>query len=157
MTRTDDDRPASLPSPSELMAADRPIPFQATVGWNLTDWAPGRARIELDIDESRHGNRSGTIHGGIHMTLIDSACGFSGCYTGSPDQVQRCVTLSLAAHFVAPLQGRRLIAEAKVVGGGRRIFFADATIVDEEDRLVATGSGSFRYVGDKPPQQTTRS
>ncbi len=43
------------------------------------------------------------------------------------------------------LGGTRLTASATLSGGGRRIFFSNCEVRDAEGRLVATGSGTFKY------------
>ena len=69
-----------------------PYALQKHLGFEITDWQQGYARVEMPIREV-HGNRYGIPHGGVHATLIDTAMGFSGCYTGDPDNPQMAMTL----------------------------------------------------------------
>lgn len=130
--------PASEPAPTHG-------PFAELIGYELADWRADRATVTLAIDE-RHLNRSGILHGGVLATLIDTACGFAGCYRPPPQASRRALTLSLHTQFLGPVAlGARLAAVAHKTGGGRQIFFASCEVRDETGRLVARGDGTFRY------------
>lgn len=122
--------------------------FNAHVGYRLVDWGHGRARIELDV-EPRHLNVQGIGHGGVLLSLLDSACGACGSLEPPPAPRSLSVTLSLSANFVHAMRGKKLVAEAKMTGGGRKIYFADATVSDEAGELIATASGTFKRVDMK--------
>lgn len=124
-----------------------PYPVQRLLGFAVTEWSEGFARVEMPLEE-KHGNRYGIPHGGVHATLLDSACGFAGAWTGDPDRPRHCMTLSLTVNYVGRATGKRLIAEARVTGGGRRSFFANAELRDEHGVLVATATTTMRYRGD---------
>ncbi len=121
-----------------------PYPLQEHLGMALSAWAPGFARVELPLAPFLM-NRQGLPHGGIHATLLDSAMGYAGCYTGKPGRRQMALTLSLTVNYVAQPAGTRLVAEARVSGGGRTTYFAEARLTDDEARLLATATGVFRY------------
>ncbi len=121
--------------------------FAETIGYRLTDWREDGAEISFEA-EARHMNRSGLLHGGVLATVIDAACGFAGCYQAPPGQGRRALTLSLTTQYLgAVAAGARLTATAtaKRTGGGRTIFFSNCEVRDAEGRLVATGSGTFKY------------
>ena len=124
--------------------AARPSAFNQSVGLRLVDWIDGRATVELDVGGD-HLNRSGVVHGGVLMTMIDVACGYAGTWTEAADGARLCVTLDLTTSFVAPALAGRLTTVATGTGGGRRIFFARAEVRDEAGALLAMGQGSFRY------------
>lgn len=119
--------------------------FNAHVGCRLVDWGHGRARIELDV-EAKHLNAQGIGHGGVLLSLLDSACGACGSLEPAPAPRRMSVTLSLSANFVHAMRGKKLVAEGKVSGGGRKIYFAEATVTDETGQLIATASGAFKRV-----------
>lgn len=122
--------------------------FNAHVGYRLVDWNKGTSCIELDI-EPKHLNSQGIGHGGVLLSLLDSACG--ACGSTRPPPAPRCmsVTISLSANFVHPMRGTMLRAQGRLTGGGRRIYFADGTIHDETGRLIATANGAFKRVGNQ--------
>lgn len=123
-----------------------PYALQAHLGFRLTDWSEGYARFEMPIAPFL-GNRYGIPHGGVYATLIDTAMGFCGCYTGDPEVRQLAMTLSLTVNYLSQPKGKLLIGEGKVTGGGARTYFAEATIIDETGEVIATGVGTFRRRG----------
>ncbi len=140
---SDETRTAATPSPHSAIVA-RPSAFNQMLGIRLAEWAEGRAVLELDV-AGDHLNRSGVVHGGVLMTLLDAACGYAGTWTEAADGARLCVTLDLTTSFVAPAVAGRLTTVATVSGGGRKIFFARAEVRDEGGALLAMGQGSFRY------------
>ncbi len=119
--------------------------FADLIGYRLTAWAENEAEICFEADQ-RHMNRAGLLHGGVLATVIDAACGFAGCYEPPPGRGRRALTLSLTTQYIGPVPaGARLTATATRNGGGRRIFFSSCEVRDAEGRLVATGSGTFKY------------
>ena len=122
--------------------------FADLIGYRLTAWREHEAEIVLEVD-ARHMNRSGRLHGGVLATVIDAACGFAGCYQAPPGQGRRAMTLSLNTQYIGPVPaGTHLTASARRNGGGRRIFFSTCEVRDQDGRLVATGSATYRYRGD---------
>ena len=121
-----------------------PSGLQTHLGYELTTWRADFARVELPLGPQVM-NRQGLPHGGIHATLLDTAMGFAGCYTGDADRRQMALTLSLTVNFLGQAQGARLIAEARRTGGGKSTYFAEGTVRDETGAVIATGSGVFRY------------
>ncbi len=119
--------------------------FADLIGYRLTAWSEGAAEISFEADD-RHLNRAGLVHGGVLATAIDAACGFAGCYQAPPGQGRRALTLSLTTQYLRPVAaGTRLTATATRTGGGQTIFFSSCEVRDPEGRLVATGSGTFKY------------
>jgi uncharacterized protein (TIGR00369 family) len=127
--------PALLEAPSAL---------QTHLGYHLTEWSEGFARVELPLTPVLM-NRQGLPHGGMHATLLDTAMGFAGCYTGDPERAQMALTLSLTVNYLGQARGDVLIAEARRTGGGKSTYFAEGDVRDETGALIATGSGVFRY------------
>lgn len=121
-----------------------PSGLQTHLGYRLTAWEPGFARVELPLGPHLM-NRQGLPHGGIHATLLDTAMGFAGCHSETPGQRRLALTLSLTVNYLGQAQGTRLIAEARHTGGGKSTFFAEATVRDDSGALIATGTGVFRH------------
>ena len=55
------------------MRSQEPGEFQKLIGYQITEWGPDFAVIELELKD-KHCNRLGTPHGGVLMTLLDAAC-----------------------------------------------------------------------------------
>ena len=135
-------------SETENMAWERAngSAFQNLLGYRLALWAPDHAVIEYDVDAG-HLNRSGVLHGGVLITLLDTAAGYAGCHCAEPGRIRRTLTLSLTTNFVASVTRGRLSIEGRRTGGGRTIFFAAAEARDDAGRLLAGAVGTFRYIG----------
>lgn len=123
--------------------------LQGLLGYRLVKWEPDRAVVAYDIQPA-HLNRTGRLHGGILATLLDTAGGFAGCYSADPDERRTCVTLSLTINYVASMSAGQVLTEARRTGGGRSIFFAEIKACDSTGRVLASGTGAFRYLsGDR--------
>ncbi|SIS83196.1 uncharacterized domain 1-containing protein [Roseivivax lentus] len=123
---------------------EAPYPFQQHLGMERTGWSADYAQIELPLAEHL-GNRQGLPHGGVHATLLDTAMGYAGTWTGDADAPQMALTLSLNVQYLSRPRGARLIAEGWRTGGGKSTFFAEGVIRDDEGEIIAKGSGVFRY------------
>ena len=121
-----------------------PYEFQKLLGFELVDWSEGFARFELPLTD-KLGNRYGIPHGGVYASILDTAMGFAGCFTGSAQDRRLAMTLSLNVNFLAQPKGGMLIAEGRRTGGGRKSYFAEAVVLDDTGEKVATGTGVFRY------------
>ena len=119
-------------------------PMQQHLGFETTAWQPDFARVEIPLSDVLM-NRQGLPHGGVHATLLDSAMGFAGCYTGDPEKRQMALTLSLTVNYLAQATGTHLIAEGWRTGGGRKTYFAEGKVTDDADNVIATATGVFRY------------
>lgn len=128
-------------NPADLEA---PYKLQEVLGFTLTEWARDIAVVEADFTDMLK-NRQGLLHGGIHALLLDTAMGYAGCYTGVAGQQQNALTLSMTVNYVGQMQGSRLIATGRRIGGGRKTYFAEAKVTDDTGALLATSTGVFRY------------
>ncbi|NIA69199.1 PaaI family thioesterase [Pelagibius litoralis] len=120
--------------------------FADLVGYELVLWEPDLAKVVLTV-EPQHLNRSGVLHGGMLTTLIDTACGYCGCFAAPGETPRRAFTLSLTCSFIGTAKaGQRLVATGRRSGGGKSIFFADCSVLDDAGRLIGNGQGSFKYI-----------
>ena len=141
---------AAMPDASKKSETADPLRahggFADLIGYELMRWEDDLAEVALTVAE-RHLNRSGVMHGGALATLIDTACGYCGCYTPEGEVPRRAFTLSLTSSFVgAGRAGQRLLARARRSGGGKSIFFAECTVTDENGEVIGTGQGTFKYI-----------
>ncbi len=117
---------------------------QTLLGY-VVDIREGIARCHLDL-EPKHGNRHGGLHGGIIACLLDNAMGYAAALKIDPTGATKVLTVSMSTQFMAPAQSGRVTAEGQVSGGGKNLLFVDGTLVDEENRTIATASGVFKRV-----------
>lgn len=120
-------------------------PMLAAINMSLTSWTEGKARIHGPIMPPIV-NRSGLVHGGALMTLLDAAAGYAGCWCPYPGRVRRAVTLSMTTNFLKAGRTGFLHTEGLLTRGGRSIFFATAVVRDDAGKEVASGTGVFKYM-----------
>ena len=53
------------------------------------------------------------------------------------------LTVSFTVHLMRPVVDGALVARGRVTGHGKNLYFAEATLEDHHERLVAHGSGVF--------------
>ncbi|GAA0585110.1 PaaI family thioesterase [Caenispirillum bisanense] len=118
--------------------------LQALLGYRLVTWEPDRAVVELEVGP-QHLNRAGLLHGGVLTTVLDTASGYAGCFCPVPGHIRRTLTLSLTTNYLGQMREGLLRVEARTRGGGRRLYFVDATAIDGDGTPIATSTGTFRY------------
>jgi uncharacterized protein (TIGR00369 family) len=125
-------RPARIPS------------FGRLLGYKIVEANAERGVVEMKI-RPEHLNRSGVVHGGVMMTLIDVACSVAGTYTPPDDSPRLSASIAINTSFVGNVEKGILRATGWRTGGGSRIYFARAEIRDGAGNLVAHGEGVFRF------------
>jgi uncharacterized protein (TIGR00369 family) len=130
-----------------MVAGDLPKPPIAyTLDFDLVEVDRGRAVFHVRAAEHMY-NPIGSVHGGVYATLLDSAAGCA-VHTMLPAGT-RYTTLDLSVKFL-----RAMTAESgtvRCVGTvthlGSRTALAEARMVDEGDRLLATATSSCLILG----------
>ena len=118
-----------------------PAPISVALGFDLVEVGDGRAVFEYTPSPD-HRNPMGTVHGGIAMTLIDSAAGCAVHTTLA--EGRGYTTLETKVNMVRPIRpdGGPLRAEGEVVHLGRTVATSQARFVDAEGRVVAHGTST---------------
>lgn len=102
---------------------------------------PGRTRWRMVADE-RFTNPAGVVQGGFVGAFCDSAMG-AAAVTHTRGRKVFCANVEMKVSFLGAVQpGAELVCTAEVVGGGKRVAFAEARVTDGE-RLVATASSTY--------------
>lgn len=128
----------------ELSSPGRVKGFRAVIGHRCVVWREGLAEFELDLQE-HHFNPGGIVHGGIFLTILDSALAHACTYCPVPGNKRRAVTISLTTSFLAPGKGGTIRAIGRLEGAADRIATCSGEVVDSEGNLLAAAQGSFRY------------
>jgi uncharacterized protein (TIGR00369 family) len=101
--------------------------------------AEGHARISFDVtDEVFHA--AGAAHGTIYFKMLDDAA-FYAANTLATDRF--LLTTSFNLHFTKPVRGGAVVAEGRWVSGRKRVFVAEARLVDSEGDEIGRGTGTF--------------
>jgi len=93
--------------------------------------------IEWTIDD-RHLQPFGIVHGGVHSGVVETACSL-GASAAAAARGQIVMGIENHTSFVRAVRSGRLRATAKPIHVGQRAQLWEATIVDGEQRVIATG------------------
>ena len=113
-----------------------PPPIAQLMGFRLTEVEPGHAVFEITPGE-QHYNPIGVVHGGVAMTLLDSAMGVC-VHTRLPAGTSY-TTLEAKTNLVRPITDKtgKLRAIGKVVHLGSRVATAEGRLEDATGKLYA--------------------
>lgn len=114
-------------------------PINRTFASRLTIPGRGLARIAFEADEAVY-HAAGAAHGTIYFKMLDDAA-FYAANTLVSDRF--LLTTGFNLHFTKPLRGGTVVAEGRWVSGKRRVFVAEAHLVDEEGEEIGRGTGTF--------------
>ena len=101
--------------------------------------APGIARIRFRIDETVH-HAAGAAHGTSYFKMLDDAA-FYAANSLVSDRFLRTTAFNLL--LTRPIRGGDVVAEGRWVSGKRRVFVADARLIDADGEEAARGTGTF--------------
>lgn len=121
-------------------------PMAEVLGFRLTEAGDGVVVFEGE-PRPAFCNPLGTVHGGLALTLIDSA---AGCAAHTLlDRGVLYTTIETKVNFaraILPDTGM-LRTEGRVVTRGRQIITAEARIIDTTGRILAHGSSTLFVLG----------
>ena len=117
-------------------------PFPEVIGLHIENIEYGSVTMCLDV---RHDltNFYGIAHGGVAMSLADTAMGATclSCNT-------KVVTQALNYNFIrAAVEGTRLIATGRVIHNGLKTMVCETEVKDEEGELYGKATGTFFVIG----------
>ena len=101
--------------------------------------APGEARIRFVVDE-RHFHAAGAAHGTGYFKMLDDAA-FYAANSLVTDRFLLTTQFSLV--LTRPLAAGPVVAEGRWVSGRRRVFVAEARLLDADGEEAARGTGTF--------------
>ena len=116
-----------------------PPPIAELVGFRLVEAEPGRAVFEM-TPGTQHYNPIGSVHGGIALTLLDSAM---GCAVHTLlDAGVGYTTLEVKTNFVRPITADTgaVRCEGVVVHPGSRVATAEGRVTGASGKLLAHGT-----------------
>lgn len=125
----------------------RDIPYKTFVDamdFGTLEWTEDVVKRYIDI-EPFHLNNSGVVHGGVILSLMDSASGRCGQYAPPGTPKVSSMTVTLNTSFVGQTRGGRLVATARKVSSGRSLYFTAVEVHNDAGELVATASGVHRW------------
>ena len=122
--------------------ADGTLPLNTiaeTLGYDIVEAENGRVVITAEPKDT-HLNPSGTVHGGLTATMLDSCMGLA-IQSTLPKGVGS-TTLEFKISFVRPItpQTGLIQAEGTVINCGRRVGTAEGRVTDKDGRLLVHGT-----------------
>ena len=91
-------------------------------------------------------NSWGSLHGGVIMTLLDVALASAG--RSLDESCVGAITVELKTNFLAIAKGT-VFAQGRAQRAGRVLIFSEGEVVDENDTILAKGTGTFKLMYPK--------
>jgi len=101
--------------------------------------AAGQSRILFTVSEAAW-HAAGAAHGTLYFKMLDDAAFYAA---NSLVTDRFLLTTAFNLHFTRPMRQGAMIAEGKWVSGKRRVFVAEARIIDGDGEEYARGTGTF--------------
>ena len=99
----------------------------------------GRSEIRFTVaPESYHA--AGAAHGTLYFKMLDDAAFYAANGLVSD---RFLLTTAFNLHFTKPMRQGGAVAEGRWISGKRRVFVAEARIIDSEGEECARGTGTF--------------
>jgi uncharacterized protein (TIGR00369 family) len=114
-------------------------PINAVFASRLEIAAEGHSRIRFDVTPDVF-HAAGAAHGTIYFKMLDDAA-FYAANTLATDRF--LLTTSFNLHFTKPVREGAVVAEGRWVSGRKRVFVAEARLVDAEGEEIGRGTGTF--------------
>lgn len=99
----------------------------------------GFARIRFEVAPG-HFHAAGAAHGTVYFKMLDDAA-FYACNSLVTDRF--LLTTAFNLNFTRPLKEGPVVAEGRWASGRRRVFVAEARLVDSTGEEAARGTGTF--------------
>lgn len=101
--------------------------------------AAGAARIEF-MAGPEHFHAGGAVHGTLYFKMMDDAAFYAA---NSLVSDRFLLTTAFNLLFTRPIHPGPIVAEGKWLSGRRRVFVAEARLIDSAGEEVGRGTGTF--------------
>ncbi|MDV3257718.1 MAG: PaaI family thioesterase [Sphingomonas sp.] len=99
----------------------------------------GKSVIRFEVsNETFHA--AGAAHGTLYFKMLDDAAFYAANGLVSD---RFLLTTAFNLHFTKPMRGGEARAEGRWISGKRRVFVAEARIIDSDGEECARGTGTF--------------
>lgn len=99
----------------------------------------GHSRIVFTIDHSMF-HAANAAHGTLYFKMLDDAAFYAANGLVSD---RFLLTTAFNLHFTKPMKSGEAVAEGRWISGRRRVFVAEARVVDSGGEECARGTGTF--------------
>ncbi len=101
--------------------------------------APGEVEISAVVNPD-HFHAAGALHGTAYFKMLDDAAFYAA---NSLVNDRFLLTTAFNLLFTRPLRAGPLVARGRWISGRRRVYVADAVLIDGEGEEAARGTGTF--------------
>ena len=127
-----------------IAAGTPPFPLARTLGMRLLAIGEGTATFAMRAVLSEHANPMGTFHGGVLLSLADSAMGFAmGTTLGEGETFG---SMEIKSNLFKPVYKGELTAIATMVKRTKRVGYLECEVRDEGGSLVAKVSSTCMVI-----------
>ncbi|MGD8470785.1 MAG: PaaI family thioesterase [Desulfobacterales bacterium] len=115
-------------------------PYFELLSMKLVDMGIGYSLLEIDLTQ-KHLQPFGMVHGGVFSSIIDAAA-FWAVYPGIEDPAAGMTTVDLKLNYLAPATSGKLIARGRQIKVGRTLGYAEAQVVNQDEKILAHGTST---------------
>jgi uncharacterized protein (TIGR00369 family) len=115
-------------------------PYFELLSMELVDVGLGYSSLEIDVTQ-KHLQPFGMVHGGVFSSIIDAAA-FWAIYPGLEDPAAGMTTVDLKLNYLAPAASGKLIARGRQIKVGRTLGYAEAQVVNQDEKILAHGTST---------------
>ena len=115
-------------------------PYFELLSMELVDVGLGYSSLEIDVTQ-KHLQPFGMVHGGVFSSIIDAAA-FWAVYPGMEDPAAGMTTVDLKLNYLAPAASGKLIARGRQIKVGRTLGYAEAQVVNQDEKILAHGTST---------------
>jgi uncharacterized protein (TIGR00369 family) len=131
------------------------IPFNRVLGVEIVSISYENASVRFDFRDELVGNfHRGSLHGGVVSATLDLTGGLvaflsavKNAASGTPEErVERLAnvgTIDLRVDYLRPGVGTHFFASAYLLRSGNKVAVTRMELKNDEDSLVAVGSGAY--------------
>ena len=117
----------------------RAAPVNRTFPSDLAITGAGESRISFTVEERVH-HAAGAAHGTIYFKMLDDAAFYAA---NSLVTDRFLLTTQFNLLLTRPIRGGETVAIGRWISGRKRVFIADARLVDADGEEAARGTGTF--------------
>lgn len=135
----DDPASGALAHHRALESLYRAAPINRLFDSTLDITGHGTATIRFDVGENVY-HAGGAVHGTAYFKMLDDAAFYAA---NSLVTDRFLLTTAFNLFFTRPLKHGPVVAEGRWISGRRRVFVAEARLIDATGEEAARGTGTF--------------
>lgn len=127
------------------------MPFAKHLNLQFEDAGDGWARIRMKYQDE-NSTAAKALHGGAISSLIDTT-GAMAAWTTAEIATPKYFgsTVGINVNYLSGAIGEDIIAEGRILKRGKEIIYTDVRVTNEQGKLLAQGSVTYRIV-ERDPQ-----